>query len=107
MRITPVVSRLSLICLLLGTVAVPNFAQSSAFDGAEAFMTDFQDFLNVVAVISATCGFLGLAIIQFGTPFPIIGDWKKDNPKAVKEVVMGLVFLIFISLGGLAALGVG
>ena len=28
---------------------------------------------------------------------PLIGDWKKDNPKAANQVVMGLLFVIFAS----------
>ena len=35
--------------------------------------------------------------MYMGSSWPIIGDWKKDNPKAANQVVVGLLFVIFAS----------
>jgi hypothetical protein len=38
-----------------------------------------------------------LPYMYMGSSWPIIGDWKKDNPKAANQVVVGLLFVIFAS----------
>ena len=40
---------------------------------------------------------LCLPYMYMGSSWPIVGDWKKDNPKAANQVVMGLLFVIFAS----------
>jgi hypothetical protein len=37
---------------------------------------------------------LCLPYMYMGSSWPLIGDWKRDNPKAANQVVMGLLFVI-------------
>jgi hypothetical protein len=37
---------------------------------------------------------LYLPYMYMGSSWPLIGDWKRDNPKAANQVVMGLLFVI-------------
>lgn len=56
---------------------------------------DMQEIVQVIAPIAAVIGFIGLGIMYMGSSWPLLGDWKKDNPKAASQVVIGLVFVIF------------
>ena len=38
-----------------------------------------------------------LPYMYMASSWPILGDWKKDNPKAANQVVVGLIFVIFAS----------
>ncbi len=38
-----------------------------------------------------------LPYMYMGSSFPIIGQWKQDNPRAANQVVMGLLFVIAAS----------
>ena len=35
--------------------------------------------------------------MYMGSSWPIIGDWKRDNPKAANQVVICLLFVVFAS----------
>ena len=59
--------------------------------------SDAKDIAQVVAPIAAVLGFLGLGVMYMGSSWPIVGDWKRDNPKAAKQVIMGLLFVIAAS----------
>jgi phage-related minor tail protein len=63
----------------------------------ETLFTDIQAAAQTIAPIAAVIGFLGLGLMYMGSSWPIIGDWKKDNPKAANQVVIGLLFVIFAS----------
>ena len=63
----------------------------------EQFFGDVQAAAQTIAPLIAVIGFIGLGVMYMGSSWPIIGDWKKDNPKAANQVVMGLVFVIFAS----------
>ncbi len=56
---------------------------------------DVQGMVQVIAPIAAVIGFVGLGIMYMGSSWPLLGDWKKDNPKAASQVVIGLLFVIF------------
>ena len=56
---------------------------------------DVQGIVQVIAPIAAVIGFVGLGIMYMGSSWPLLGDWKKDNPKAASQVVIGLLFVIF------------
>lgn len=50
------------------------------------------------------CGFIShgnspdyLPYMYMGSSWPLIGDWKRDNPKAANQVVIGLLFVVFAS----------
>ena len=58
---------------------------------------DVRDLAQIIAPIAAIIGFIGLGIMYMGSSWPIIGDWKRDNPKAANQVVIGLLFVIFAS----------
>ena len=54
---------------------------------------DVQGIVQVIAPIAAVIGFVGLGIMYMGSSWPLLGDWKKDNPKAASQVVIGLLFV--------------
>jgi hypothetical protein len=93
-----------LLALLLAS-AVPTLAQSQDVGGqVEGFFTDLEGILTAVATSCAVIGFIGLAIMNLGSSLPIIADWKQENPKAARQVIMGLIILIFVGGGGLTAM---
>ena len=59
--------------------------------------TDIRSTAQIIAPIAAVIGFLGLGLMYMGSSWPIIGDWKRENPKAANQVVIGLLFVIFAS----------
>jgi phage-related minor tail protein len=63
----------------------------------QQMFNDIRDTAQIVAPICAVIGFLGLGILYLGSSWPIIGDWKKENPKAANHVIVGLLFVIFAS----------
>ena len=58
---------------------------------------DIQTTAQLIAPIAAIIGFIGLGVMYLGSSWPLIGDWKRDNPKAANQVVIGLFFVIFAS----------
>ena len=66
-------------------------------DAITQIFTDAKDIAQVIAPIAAVLGFLGLGIMYMGSSWPIVGDWKRDNPKAANQVIMGLLFVIAAS----------
>src|SRR5690554_5541216 len=63
----------------------------------EQLFGDVQTAAQTIAPLVAVIGFIGLGVMYMGSSWPIIGDWKKDNPKAANQVVVGLLFVIFAS----------
>ncbi|MBZ0280777.1 MAG: hypothetical protein K8L97_08540 [Anaerolineae bacterium] len=63
----------------------------------EQLFNDVQAVAQVIAPLAAVIGFLGLGIMYMGSSWPFIADWKRDNPKAANQVVIGLLFVIFAS----------
>ncbi|MFZ2880822.1 MAG: hypothetical protein WA009_14875 [Phototrophicaceae bacterium] len=66
-------------------------------DAIQQLFADLQDIAQLIAPIAAVIGFLGLGLMYMGSSWPIIGDWKRDNPKAANQVVIGLLFVVFAS----------
>lgn len=66
-------------------------------DAIQQLFNDIRDVAQIIAPIAAVIGFLGLGLLYLGSSWPIIGDWKKDNPKAANQVIIGLFFVIFAS----------
>ena len=63
----------------------------------EQFFGDVQTAAQTIAPLVAVIGFIGLGVMYMGSSWPILGDWKKDNPKAANQVVVGLLFVVFAS----------
>jgi phage-related minor tail protein len=66
-------------------------------EAIQQVFNDIRTAAQTIAPIAAVIGFLGLGLMYMGSSWPIIGDWKKDNPKAANQVVVGLLFVIFAS----------
>lgn len=64
-------------------------------DFVTQLFTDVRDVAQIIAPIAAVIGFIGLGIMYMGSSWPLIGDWKRDNPKAANQVVIGLLFVVF------------
>lgn len=58
---------------------------------------DIRDVAQIIAPIAAVIGFLGLGLMYMGSSWPILSQWKQDNPKAANQVVVGLFFIVFAS----------
>ena len=58
---------------------------------------DIQAVAQLIAPIAAIIGFIGLGVMYMGASWPIVSDWKRDNPKAANNVVIGLLFIVFAS----------
>ena len=94
-----------LLSVLMLLVAAPALAQGPDVGGqVEGFFADLEGILTAVATSCAVIGFIGLAIMNLGSSLPIIADWKQENPKAARQVIMGLIILIFVGGGGLTAM---
>jgi len=94
-----------LLAILMVVMAAPVMAQGSDVGGqVEGFFTDLEGILTAVATSCAVIGFIGLAIMNLGSSLPLIADWKQENPKAARQVIMGLIILIFVGGGGLTAM---
>lgn len=69
-------------------------------DLSQAFQdlfNDIRDTAQIIAPIAAIIGFIGLGVMYMGSSWPIIGQWKQDNPRAANQVIVGLFFIIFAS----------
>ncbi|HPV05882.1 MAG TPA: hypothetical protein PLD57_02355 [Aggregatilineales bacterium] len=47
--------------------------------------------------MAAFLGMIGLGVMYMGSSWPIISQWKQDNPRAANQVVVGLLFVIAAS----------
>jgi hypothetical protein len=73
-------------------------------DQIKSFIKDIQDLLLGISSMVAVIGILGLGMMYVGSSLPLISEWKQSNPKAFRDVTWGLIFLIFASGSGVAAL---
>ena len=63
----------------------------------ETFFNDIQSLAQTIAPIFAFLGVLGLGLMYLGSSFPVISDWKRNNPQAASSITMGLVFVLLAS----------
>jgi hypothetical protein len=73
-------------------------------DAIVEFVEELQDVLLAISGTVAVIGILGLGMMYVGSSLPLISEWKQNNPKAFRDVTWGLIFLIFASGSGVAAL---
>jgi hypothetical protein len=67
---------------------------------AEQLRTTMLTLSSIAAVI----GVLGVAIMYVLSPLPVLKSWKENNPKAMDNVVIGLIILALVGSGGIAML---
>ncbi len=89
---------------LLFLLPMTALAQSDVMTSIETFFDDAETMLIAVAGSIAIIGMIGIAMMYMSAPIPIVSTWKKNNPEAIGDVVKGLVFLILVSGGTIAAL---
>ena len=63
----------------------------------DTWFAEAQAVAQLVAPMAAFLGFIGLGVMYLGSSWPIVGQWKQDNPRAANQVVMGLLFIIAAS----------
>ena len=63
----------------------------------EQWFAEAQTVAQLVAPMAAFLGFVGVGLMYMGSSWPIIGQWKQDNPRAANQVVIGLLFVIAAS----------
>lgn len=73
-------------------------------DAIIEFVESVQEVLLAISGTVAVIGILGLGMMYVGSSLPLISEWKQNNPKAFRDVTWGLIFLIFASGSGVAAL---
>lgn len=95
---------LALTTLSLALIAAPVAAQADPITAVQDWMATFETLLRTIAGGAAVCGVLMLAILNMGSVFPPIGDWKKENPKLAGDVTKGILMMVFVGVGGLTAL---
>jgi hypothetical protein len=93
-----------LLVILLGLPSGTLLAQQTAGETVEGFFASTEQVFMSIAGFMVVIAFFGLAFMYLGSSLPIISDWKKDNPKAANNVVVGLLLLIFISGGTLGSI---
>jgi hypothetical protein len=93
-----------LLLLLLVMPSGVSLAQQDAGTAIETFFSDAEQVFMNISGFMVVIAFFGLAFMYLGSSLPIISDWKKDNPKAANNVVIGLVLLLFISGGTLGSI---
>ena len=97
-------SILFMLILLLIMPSGVSLAQQDVGTTVEGFFSDTEAIFMSIAGFMVVIAFFGLAFMYLGSSLPIISDWKKENPKAARDVIIGLVLLIFISGGTLGSL---
>ncbi len=88
-------------------LALYLFLLQDPFTAIEDFINNISDLLVAVSATFAVIGLLGLGIMYVGSSVPLISEWKKDNPKAFRDVTWGLIILVFASSGAATTLGIG
>jgi len=63
----------------------------------EQWFAEAQSVAQLVAPMAAFLGMIGLGVMYMGSSWPIISQWKQDNPRAANQVVVGLLFVIAAS----------
>jgi hypothetical protein len=66
-------------------------------DAIQKLFTDAKDIAQLIAPLCAVLGFIGLGVMYMGSSWPLVSDWKRDNPRAANQVVLGLIFIIVAS----------
>ncbi len=66
-------------------------------DAIQKLFNDAKDIAQLIAPLCAVLGFIGLGIMYMWSSWPLISDWKRDNPRAANQVVLGLIFIIVAS----------
>lgn len=74
------------------------------FGPIQTFIQNVHDTLLAVSGTLAVIGVLGLGVMYLGSSWPLIGDWKKNNPKAFSDTTWGLLILVFAAGGGVLGL---
>ena len=70
----------------------------------QSFIGDVENTLLAVSGSVAVIGVIGLAFMYLGSSLPLLSQWKQEHPKAFNDVMLGLIFLVIASGGGVAAI---
>ena len=70
----------------------------------EGFFASVEGIMMAIAASAAVIGFIGLGILYVLGHMPVVSSWKQKNPDAASQVTMGLIILIFVGSGAMAAL---
>jgi hypothetical protein len=79
------------------SVPIQGASRVDLTQAIQDLFNDIREVAQIIAPITAIIGFIGLGIMYMGSSWPIIGQWKQDNPRAANQVVVGLLFVIFAS----------
>ena len=70
----------------------------------EGFFASVESIMMTIAASAAVIGFIGLGILYVLGHMPVVSTWKQKNPDAASQVTMGLIILIFVGSGAMAAM---
>ena len=93
----------SLILVVVLIFAVPVAAQDVGGQ-IEGFFASVEGIMMTIAASAAVIGFIGLGILYVLGHMPVVSTWKQKNPDAASQVTMGLIILIFVGSGAMAAM---
>lgn len=74
------------------------------FAPIQTFIENLEQTLLAISGSLAVIGVMGLGIMYLGSSWPLLGDWRRDNPKAFSNVTWGLLILVFAAGGGVLGL---
>jgi hypothetical protein len=90
--------------LFVALIPVAPVAAQDVGGQVESFFSSVESVMMAVAASAAVIGFIGLGILYVLGHMPIVSTWKQKNPDAASQVTMGLIILIFVGSGGMAAM---
>ena len=65
---------------------------------ATDIVTQIKDTLVAIAPLFIIIGLIGAGIMYAGSSLPILGDWKKENPKALTYLIIGCLCIAGVGL---------
>jgi phage-related minor tail protein len=74
------------------------------FTPIQTFIQNLETTLIAISGSVAVIGVMGLGLMYLGSSWPLIGDWRRDNPRAFSQVTWGLLILVFAAGGGVLGL---
>jgi hypothetical protein len=57
-----------------------------------------------IASSMAVIGLLGLGMMYASSSIPLLKEWKEAHPKAMRDVAIGMIILVLVSSGAVAAM---
>jgi hypothetical protein len=87
-------------CFLLSAFYLRSFSMDIIQNAVE----DLKALLLSISAAMAVIGLLGLGLMYVSSSIPLLREWKESHPKAMRDVAIGLIILVLVSSGSVAAM---